>query len=361
MTQESCCILPLEDNRVKRFYKGGSGLNKWRNEIDQGDSFYSEDMILTTVQYIGDGYVKDEGYSHVLYNGKSKRLKTLVDNDRKGFLGPAYADDPRITLGLGCRIGDSSDSRLVIQYHPTNSFAQNHLNIPFGKTEAWYIAATRDKESFCYVGFKKGVSKEDFVKAFFAGDSDHITSMMHKISIKEGNVILVPSGIIHAMGPGVTFVEFHNPCDYTFRLEKSIAGIELKDEELHHGLGYELLLSGLDYSTYSREEAERVFICRERPLSLGLNIKRTTLISFEDTPAFRVEKIIVTGKGHVRNYDSHLLLIATKGDIVVQTGESKVHLTQGRGAFVPYEASHEIEFTGNNCELLAGFPFEVNK
>ena len=361
MKKASTSILPLEANRVERFYRGGSGIDLWRKEKTQGDSFLSEDMMLATVPYIGPGIVQDEGYSHVGFDGKSIRLTALIEKDRLGFLGPDYVNDYRISSGIGCRVGDSSDERLVIQYHPDDTFARDHLGIPFGKTEAWYIVRTRTSSSSCFIGFREGVTKEGFSQAFMAGDSKAIETMMHEIPITPGDMILVPAGMIHAMGANTTFLELHNPCDYTFRLEREIAGRRLTDDELHYGLGMDLLLDGLSFDTFSEEEIRRKVVFKGDLIYEDSHLQRFSIIPYEKNPAFRVEKLRISGEARISGLESHMIFVATQGDTLVTSESSEFLIKQGYGAFVPFEASHDLYFTGNGSEIIIGFPFEVAK
>ena len=352
--------MPLESNRVERFYRGGSGIDLWRREKPSGDTFLSEDMMLALVPYIGPGVVNDEGYSHINFNGKSIRLLSLIESDRNGFLGPEYASDRRISAGISCRVGDSSTERLVIQYHPDDVFAREKLSIPFGKTEAWYIAAVRGNAlSYCLAGFRKGTTRDEFISAFRNGDSIAIERMMHKICFRTGDTVLIPAGMIHAMGPGTTFLELHNPCDYTFRLERKIAGKELKEEELHYGLGIETLIEGISFKTYSDEEILAMTVFHPGPIGTYGDISRFSIVPYDVNPAFRIDKLVISGKGTIKGLDCHLLLVAVRGDTLIQSGDSKLVLRQGYGAFVPYEASHELAFEGKCSEMIIGFPCKL--
>ena len=153
-----------------------------------------------------------------------------------------------------CKAGDST-GRLILQYHPTAAFARRHLGCAFGKTEAWYFLQTRDPQvRYCYAGFKPGVTRGCFEELVARDDVPAMLDCIHKVPFELGDVILVPAGIIHAMGPGVTFLEVHEPCDYTMRFERDNYGRPMADEDMHYGLGFEALFDGLDFTTYTLEE-----------------------------------------------------------------------------------------------------------
>ena len=225
-----------------------------------------------------------------------------------------YADDINIPAGISCRVGDSSDERLVIQYHPDDIFARERIGIHFGKTEAWYIAAVRGDSSYCLAGFRNGISKSEFVNAFYDGDSKSIEQMMHRIDFMKGDTILIPAGMIHAMGPETTFLEIHNPCDYTFRLERSIAGRKLKDEEIHYGLGFDALIDGLSFRTYTEEEVMSETVFHPEPIGIYGDIRRFTIIPYSRNASFRIDKLKISGKGTIKGLDCHMLLVAVSND-----------------------------------------------
>ena len=109
-------------------------------------------------------------------------------------------------LGILVKLIDSNE-RLTIQVHPNNQKAKELFNSEFGKTESQHILATRDKETFIYLGFKKGISKEYFIKCFKEQKIDEMLNCLNKIKVKSGETYLVKGGILHAIGSGCLILE----------------------------------------------------------------------------------------------------------------------------------------------------------
>ena len=354
-------VLPLEPNRIRRLYVGGMGLDKWQNlPITTLETTMSEDMCVNTGPYIGPGDPYDQGYSQTILEGEKTRLASLIESDEEGYLGKEYVNRTHGHSGVCCRVGDSVN-RLIIQYHPTNEFAKKHFNYPFGKTEAWYIVATRDEgEHFTYAGFKEWVTREYIRDCFIHSDSNGLEKALHKIYFKPKDMILIPQGMVHAMGGGATFMEFHTPCDYTFRLEKHFDGNTISDDELHYGLGIDALLDGIDYTTYSEKEISEKILYTPKKLERNNGSLLYELLSTTDTNDFGVQKLILDGSFTLQRAPYHYIFVVAKGDVSVTSNNHTTTVRQGRAAFVPAHCASSITFVGEESEILIGLPFEVS-
>ncbi|KFC64716.1 hypothetical protein FG93_05312 [Bosea sp. LC85] len=102
---------------------------------------------------------------------------------------------------------------LSIQVHPDDAFAQA-MGLAHGKTEAWYIlSATPD--ATIGVGLKSAHTDAELRAAVTDGS---ITDLVQWRKACEGDVIFVPAGTIHAIGPGLVLAEIQQRSDTTFRL-----------------------------------------------------------------------------------------------------------------------------------------------
>lgn len=350
----------LEPNRVARLYRGGAALDRWQNRGSGRDGYQSEEFIVSTIRYIGPGTARNEGISMTCLDQKEISLSEMIEAGETDFLGKQYAFHTGGHLGVLARVGDSVE-RLIIQAHPTGAYAKKYLQVPFGKTEAWYIVDTREYDSgFCYAGFKKGVARRDFEHAFHAGDSNRMLDMMHKINFRKGDLLFVPSGMIHAMGPGATFLEFHEPCDYTMRYEKYYSGKTISEDELHYGLGVNRLLECVNDVTYSEKEIEK--LVRKEPILISSGESGTIeeLLSYKDTPYFSVRKMTVKGTLEVPRFmDSHCILITVEEAITLKWDNQREHIGRGCGVVVPAGVGR-LWAEGQNAEVLIGYPFLTN-
>lgn len=350
MTEDAKQPWLMEKNRVERFFIGGEGLDRWQRVTGRGDSTFSEELLVNTNPYLGPGSPPDEGYSRVAPDGRL--LKAMIEAAPDDYLGQAYNQ----AAGGQCAVlvkGGDSTGRLILQYHPTTAFARQHLGCAFGKTEAWYMLGTRPSSpGYCYAGFKPGVTREGFEALFYKQDVEGMLACIHKVRFALGQVVLVPAGIIHAMGPGITFLEAHQPCDYTMRFERDNYGRPMADDDLHYGLGFKALFDGLDFTTYTDKEIHQRLVFSPQLKAEGPGWARYCLMDQVDCPEFGMDKLVVDGQGPVAATGGYRLLVALKGDAVV-SGHA---LPQGRAMFLP-AGCLPLMVEGQQAELLLITPF----
>jgi mannose-6-phosphate isomerase len=102
---------------------------------------------------------------------------------------------------------------LSIQVHPDDAFAQS-IGLEHGKTEAWYIlSATPDAK--IAVGLKRRLTTPQLRASIEDGS---ISDLVQWHGVSKDDVIFVPAGTIHAIGPGLVIAEIQQRSDATFRL-----------------------------------------------------------------------------------------------------------------------------------------------
>ncbi|MBN2558949.1 MAG: hypothetical protein JXB33_09375 [Clostridia bacterium] len=352
----------LELNRVERLYTGGRLLDKWQGLGSRGDSTMSEEFIASTIEYIGPKKdVIDRGISRTrLGNGEFINLQDLINLDREAFLGIRYykkCDNNQ--MGVLARVGDSS-VRLILQVHPTGEGAVKYLGFPTGKTEAWYIVDTREDEGVrpCfYAGFKKHVTKTLWRELFDRQDVDGMLGCLHKIDISAGDVVLIESGMVHAMGPGSLFLEVHEACDYTIRVERNYSVRPITDEEMHYGIGFDAMFELFSYKTYTREEIVEKTVMKRRTDMESAGSILETLVDYKDTERFSMKLLTLDGEFLLPGFDGHYILIGTRGSTNLEFEGGALTVPQGRGVFVP-ASCRGIRALGKG-ELLIAYPFKV--
>jgi mannose-6-phosphate isomerase len=347
-------------NRVERFYSGGKLLDEWQGLPVKADGHLSEEFLVSTIEYIGTGNPPEKGISRVLTGeGEKKNLYRLISGDPEGFLGGAYADSCRGHAGVQLRAGDST-SRLIIQCHPDNERARKFFNIPFGKTEAWYVNNTREingEKAHVYCGFKPGISKEKWRGLFETQDSRGMLDCLHRFEVREGDCFLIRAGTPHAIGPGCLFLELHQPCDVTLRTERNFTPRPLTDEEMHYGPGFEVLFDCFDYSGLDREQTLAAVFMTPTEESVSEGGAVYSLIDYGRTPDFGMKKIALRGRVPLPSFEGHYLISVTGGEAVLEYGDGALKAPRGRGVFVP-AGCREITASGK-AELVLAYPFEV--
>lgn len=118
--------------------------------------------------------------------------------------------------------------RLSVQVHPDDAYAAAH-GMGRGKTEAWYVIEAQ-LESRLGVGLRDQAAWGELAAACRAGRG---AELLHWFPVQADDVVLVPAGTVHAIGPGVVLCEVQQPSDTTFRLDDYGRG---RDLHLDHGL-----------------------------------------------------------------------------------------------------------------------------
>lgn len=102
---------------------------------------------------------------------------------------------------------------LSIQVHPDDVFARS-IGLPHGKTEAWYVLSARPDAKVA-VGLKRFLTDHELRTSIEDGS---ISGMVQWRHVEKGDVVFVPAGTIHAIGPGLVVAEIQQNSDATFRL-----------------------------------------------------------------------------------------------------------------------------------------------
>jgi mannose-6-phosphate isomerase len=106
-----------------------------------------------------------------------------------------------------------TSERLSIQVHPDD--AQAHARrLPSGKSECWYILDA-EPDSRLALGLKREMSQDELRAAALDGSIEHV---MDWRPVRAGDFVFVPSGTVHAIGAGISLLEFQQNSDVTYRL-----------------------------------------------------------------------------------------------------------------------------------------------
>lgn len=154
-----------------------------------------------------------------------RTLQELLSDDPRGLLGAAKDRGGRFPLLI--KILDARQ-RLSLQVHPPADRASLLGGEP--KTEMWYITeACPDAEILA--GLRPGSSREDFARRI--GDGS-VESSFHRIPVRAGDSMFLPSGRVHALGAGLVLFEVQENSDTTYRVfDWNRVGLDGKPRELH--------------------------------------------------------------------------------------------------------------------------------
>ncbi len=142
---------------------------------------------------------------------RGKTLGEMVQTWGDDLLGRAKLIDGRFPLLI--KFLDAAQP-LSIQVHPTRAVADRLGGSVRIKNEAWYVIDA-DPNAWILRGAHEGVNESAIRQAVAEG---RIESVLNRIPARPGHARYLPSGTIHALGPGVLVAEVQTPSDVTYRL-----------------------------------------------------------------------------------------------------------------------------------------------
>jgi mannose-6-phosphate isomerase len=170
---------------------------------------------------------------------RGKTLHWLMEQCPAELLGRRHKMPPRFPLLI--KIIDAQET-LSLQVHPPAAIAAQLGGEP--KTEMWYVAQAGPGAEF-FVGLKKGVSRAEFESKLAR---QTVAECFHRIPVKPGDAMFLPSGRVHALGARTVIFEIQQNSDTTYRVfdwnrldehskgrqlhvEQSLASIDFADIE----------------------------------------------------------------------------------------------------------------------------------
>ena len=151
------------------------------------------------------------GDESVIASGPSRgrTLRWLMEQSPVALLGPGHPAPARFPLLI--KIIDARDT-LSLQVHPPAAVAARLGGEP--KTEMWYVARAEPGAEL-FAGLKKGVSRAEFERKLA---SQTVAECFHRIPVKAGDAMFLPSGRVHALGAGTVIFEIQQNSDTTYRV-----------------------------------------------------------------------------------------------------------------------------------------------
>jgi len=184
---------------------------------------------LPVGQTIGESWELTDrpGDVSVIANGPfaGQDLHWLVTNHREELLGNSKLQGDRFPLLI--KLLDARE-KLSLQVHPPEDKARELGGEP--KTEMWFIADAEPNAEL-YVGLKRGVSRTEFERRIQDGS---VAECFHRVPVKAGDSMFLPSGRVHAIGAGLVIFEIQQNSDTTYRVfDWNRVGLDGKPRELH--------------------------------------------------------------------------------------------------------------------------------
>lgn len=212
-----------------------------------------------------------------------------------------------------------SQKPLSIQVHPDNDYAMAHEQ-DMGKTEMWYIIEC-EPGAYLYYGFQKKISKEEFRRRI---EENSLLEVVKKVPVQKGDVFFIPSGTLHAIGPGILLAEVQQSSNVTYRIyDYGRLDADGKPRQLH-------VEKALDVT--KREPALPV-----APVPIPLDFPEDRLLAC--CPYFAVvQKKIAAPRSFVGDSSSFHALMCVEGEGSLRSAKESFAIPAGATVFVPAES-----------------------
>lgn len=243
-------------------------------------------------------------------------LGSLLAQYGAALIGPNH--DPAAGLPLLAKFLDAADW-LSVQVHPDDEQARELEGDPRGKTEAWYIVAAQPGAQLV-VGIRPGTRREVVAAAI---RDNTLEDLLVYADVAPGDVLFIPAGTIHALGPGLLLYEIQQSSDMTYRLyDWGRMGLDGKPRPLHIEKG--VTVSNLDALPPIKHTGENTL-----PVVDIVQSAFFTTLLHQLNPRNGTRITLDTGGTHFH------ILTSLAGDIEITAGDNLVPLAAGQTALIP--------------------------
>jgi mannose-6-phosphate isomerase len=276
------------------------------------------------------------GDASVIANGPlaGKDLRWLMENHERDLIGDARSQNGLFPLLI--KILDARD-KLSLQVHPPAHKAAELGGDP--KTEMWHITQAAPGAEL-YVGLKQGVTRQEFEQKIKDGT---VADCFHRVPVKAGDTMFLPSGRVHAIGAGLVIFEIQQNSDTTYRVfDWNRVGTDGKPRELHIPQS----LTSIDFQDFE-------------PGLVGDSFKaagRFKIRSLAKHPLFSVDAFRALSKEKISFQQPRLKIIgALENKVAISDGTVTVELQPGEFCLIPASVkAAEIHAEIGSSFLLIG-------
>lgn len=258
-------------------------------------------------------------------------LHWLMEHERENLLGGATHESGRFPLLI--KLLDARE-KLSLQVHPPAEKAGQLGGEP--KTEMWYIAQAEPGAEL-FVGLRRGVTKTEFEERLKSGT---VSDCFHRVAVRAGDAMFLPSGRVHAIGEGLVVFEIQQNSDTTYRVfDWNRLGLDGQPRELHISQS----LASIDFSDFEPRLVPRETIgngpAQVRPLARD--------------PLFSVELVrLATGRNLGLKQNGLQIIGVTEGEVVLKNPTTKLQLGPGGFCLIPAVSGQtEVEATSESAFL----------
>lgn len=346
--------MKLPPTSIEHFYLGGERIAALRGGPTAtgrpGPARQPEEWLGSTVARWGDGRA---GLTDL---GPLGHLRDLVVGDPPAWLGADHVARWGSSPALLVKLLDAGE-RLPVHVHPTRAFAAEHLDCPFGKSEAWVVLDTPAGGGTVFIGPTRPVAHEEWADLVAAQDTATMLGLLHPVTVHAGDGVFVPAGTPHAIDAGVFVVELQEPTDFSVVLEWT--GFDLDgSNDGHLGLGFDVALGAVrrdavdcaTIDTLIRRAAHHTDTQVPDAATSGRRA-RSVLPDVAD-PYFRAWSV---AGGPVTLPAAFSVVVVLSGAGVMRTGAHVEPLSRGDAFVVPHGAG-DLTLDGTTVAVVAQPP-----
>ena len=203
---------------------------------------------------------------------------------------------------------------LSIQGHPNDELAKKRHD-SFGKTEMWNVMHA-EPGSRLIVGFNAPSSPADFMKNL---DAKTLPAILNQIEVKKGDVFLLETGTIHAIGAGIVVAEIQQTSDITYRVyDWDRVDANGKSRELH----LDMAIDAINYNvTHSQKHYAKA---------------PNTSNPMVDCPYFTTDFLPLDGTAKInKTGETFTVYMCVEGAFELQADGANYHYKTGDTVLVP--------------------------
>jgi len=266
---------------------------------------------------------------------KGNHLNELVEVYMDDLLGEKVFDKHGQTFPLLIKIIDANDW-LSIQVHPDDALAMKRHQ-GSGKTEMWYVLQAEEDASLIS-GFNRKVTRQEYLHHL---ENKTLAEIMNFEKVSAGDVFYMPSGRVHALGPGVLLAEIQQTSDITYRIyDWDRVDSKGKSRDLHT----ELALDAIDFNVYDDYKIKPRVKPGQRSALVKSPYFETNLLHLNSPASYDYSEL-----------DSFVIYLCISGSAWIESAGNKIHLKAGECVLLPANHKKAAIFPETETRLLEGY------
>ncbi len=287
---------------------GGQKIGKKFGIIDEKIDKCGEAWVLSAVK----GYESEIENGHFAGNTVAEMVEIYMDD----LIGEEMYAKYGYEFPLLIKIIDANDY-LSVQVHPNDEIAQKKHKLRFGKSEMWYVLQA-DPGAHIVSGFNREMSREELLKHIDAGS---LKSVLNFEPVNTGDLIYLPAGTVHALGPGLMIAEIQQSSDITYRLYDW----DRKDKEGNHR------------ELHLRDASDAIDYSLKPGIIKGFNPEINQTTPMMKTEYFSTSFIHLQSKVEkiLEHLDSFVIYFALSGIFELEFDNGKIHVAAGECVLIP--------------------------